>query len=77
MVAKTLAGLEQVLADEIRAIGGESVTPERRAVSFVGDKELMYKANFHLRTALKVLKPIAEFTVTDRDDLYKYAKEVN
>ena len=29
MVAKTLAGLEQVLADEIRAIGGESVTPER------------------------------------------------
>ncbi len=77
IVAKTFAGLEQVLADEITALGGESVTPERRAVSFIGDKELLYKANFSLRTALKVLKPIAEFTVKNRDDLYSKTKEIN
>ncbi|HZK97543.1 MAG TPA: THUMP domain-containing protein [Prolixibacteraceae bacterium] len=76
LVAKTLAGLENVLADEIRALGGESVLVERRAVSFVGDQEMMYKANFHLRTAIKILKPIAEFEVTNRDELYDHAKEI-
>ena len=76
IVAKTFAGLENVLADEIRALGAESVTVERRAVSFVGDQEMMYKANFHLRTALKILKPIAEFEVTKRDELYDHAKKI-
>jgi putative N6-adenine-specific DNA methylase len=76
IVAKTLAGLENVLADEIRAIGGESVSVERRAVSFTGDQEMMYKANFLLRTAIKILKPFAEFEVIDRDDLYNHAKEI-
>jgi putative N6-adenine-specific DNA methylase len=76
IVAKTLAGLENVLAGEIRALGGESVTVERRAVSFTGDQELMYKANFHLRTALKILKPIAEFEVTKRDELYVRTKKI-
>ena len=76
LVAKTLAGLENVLADEIRALGGESVLVERRAVSFIGDQEMMYKANFHIRTAIKILKPIAEFEVTNRDELYDHAKEI-
>jgi putative N6-adenine-specific DNA methylase len=76
IVAKTFAGLENVLADEIRTLGGESVTVERRAVSFIGDQALMYKANFHLRTALKILKPIAEFVVTNRDELYDHAKKI-
>ena len=76
IVAKTFAGLENILADEIKALGGESVSVERRAVSFVGDQALMYKANFHLRTALKILKPIAEFEVTNRDELYDHAKKI-
>ncbi|MCX6236488.1 MAG: THUMP domain-containing protein [Bacteroidia bacterium] len=76
IVAKTLAGLENVLADEIRVLGAESVLAERRAVSFVGDQEMMYKANFHLRTAIKILKPIAEFEVTNRDELYDHAKKI-
>ena len=76
IVAKTLAGLENILADEIRALGAESVLVGKRAVSFVGDQEMMYKANFHLRTAIKILKPIAEFEVTNRDELYDHAKEI-
>jgi len=76
IVAKTLAGLENILAGEIRALGAESVLVERRAVSFMGDQELLYKANFHLRTAIKILKPIAEFEVTNRDELYDHAKEI-
>ena len=76
IVAKTFAGLENILAGEIRALGGESVSVERRAVSFIGNQELMYKANFHLRTALKILKPIAEFEVSKRDELYDHAKKI-
>ncbi len=76
IVVKTFAGLESVLANEIRELGVEFVTPERRAVSFLGDKALLYKANFLLRTALKVLKPIATFKVEKKDDLYYHAKRV-
>jgi putative N6-adenine-specific DNA methylase len=77
MVAKTFAGLEQVLADEIKALGAESIAVERRAVSFWGDQELLYKANFSLRTALKILKPVAEFDVAKREQLYNLSKKVN
>ncbi len=76
IVVKTFAGLEPVLAEEIRALGAESVTPERRAVSFIGNKALLYKANFLLRTALKVLRPIAQFRIAKKEDLYNHAKNI-
>ncbi|WP_148303851.1 THUMP domain-containing protein [Prolixibacter bellariivorans] len=60
MVAKTFAGLEGVLASELEILGAENITEERRAVTFEGTKETLYKANFCLRTALRILKPIAE-----------------
>ena len=77
IVVKTFAGLETVLAAELKAIGAESVTPERRAVSFLGDKALLYKANFLLRTALKVLRPVAHFSVNRKEDLYDQTKKIN
>ena len=55
MVAKTFQGLEGVLSDELTALGAQEVVQGRRMVSFTGDKELMYRANFCLRTALRVL----------------------
>jgi putative N6-adenine-specific DNA methylase len=76
IVVKTFAGLEPVLANELMALGAESVTPERRAVSFYGDKNMLYKANFLLRTALKVLMPIAQFKVNRNEDLYNQAKKI-
>ena len=75
MVAKTFQGLEGVLSDELTALGAQDVVQGRRMVSFKGDKELMYKANFCLRTALRVLKPIYKFTSTDADDLYEQVKQ--
>lgn len=77
IVVKTFAGLEQVLAAEVKALGAESVTPERRAVSFLGDKAMLYKANFLLRTALKVLRPVAQFKIHWKDDLYNNTKKIN
>ena len=75
MVAKTFQGLEGVLSDELTALGAQDVVQGRRMVSFKGDKELMYRANFCLRTALRVLKPIYKFTSSDADDLYEQVKQ--
>lgn len=74
MVAKTFQGLEGVLADELRALGAEGVTEGRRMVAFEGDKEMLYRANFCLRTALRILKPFFKFHATNPDELYEQVK---
>ena len=74
MVAKTFLGLEGVLADELRAMGAEEVTEGNRVVSFRGDKEMLYRANFACRTAIRVLKPFLRLRSTGSDDLYEQLK---
>lgn len=71
MVAKTFFGFEEILAKELQQLGAQEVTPGTRMVSFSGDKGFMYKANIGLRTALKILKPIYYFRVTNEESLYK------
>jgi len=71
MVAKTFAGLETILAKELRQLGAGNIKPGVRVVSFEGDQGFMYKANLALRTALRVLKPIAEFKVQSEDEFYR------
>ena len=76
LVAKTLYGLEDVLADELRALGAEGVETGRRMVAFRGDKAMLYKANFHCRTALRILKPVARFRAENADEVYEAVKAV-
>lgn len=77
MVAKTMQGLEDVLAEELRGLGAKNVEPGRRMVSFEGDLEMLYKANLCCRTALRILKPICKFIANDPDTLYDMVKEYN
>ena len=67
MIAKTFQGLEETLAQELTSLGANEIQIGRRMVSFCGDKEMMYKANFCLRTAIRILKPTLEalFTATE------------
>ena len=74
MVAKTFLGLEGVLADELRALGAEGVTEGNRVVYFKGDKEMLYRANFACRTAVRILKPFITLSSTSADDLYEQLK---
>lgn len=76
LIAKTFAGLEEVLAKELTELGAEGVEAGRRMVVFRGDKEMMYKANFCLRTAVKILKPISQFKARDADDVYEQVKRI-
>ena len=71
LIAKTLHGLEEVLAEEIRELGGEHVTIMKRAVSFKGSNKLIYKANYMLRTAIRILKPIYEFEAKEEERFYR------
>lgn len=72
MVAKTLFGLEELLAQELRQLGASAIEIGTRNVSFVGDIGFMYKANLCCRTAIKILKPITAFNIFTEDDLYRH-----
>ena len=77
LLAKTLYGLEEVLAKELQNLGAEKIAILKRAVSFTGDKKLLYQANLHLRTALKILMPIHSFKINATPDLYKGVQKIN
>jgi putative N6-adenine-specific DNA methylase len=70
MLAKTIVGLEEVLANELLKLGARDIETHNRAVSFTGDLGFLYKANFCLRTALRILKPIKTFVVRNEQQLY-------
>ena len=70
MVAKTLFGLEELLAEELRQLGASNIEIGIRNVSFEGDTGFMYKANLCCRTAIKILKPINALNIFTDDDIY-------
>ena len=76
MIAKTFQGLEEVLAQELTALGANDIQIGRRMVSFTGDKAMLYRANFCLRTAIRILKPIKHFTAQDADEVYEAVKAI-
>lgn len=72
-----MAGLEGVLAEELKAIGAKDVEVLSRAVKFKGDKVLLYLSNLKCATALRILMPIMEFTIGSQDDFYNILLKQN
>lgn len=77
MIAKTLAGLEEVLAEELMTLGADKLQIGKRMVTFEGNLELLYRANFQCRTALRILRPVYTFRAKTTDDIYKKIKAMN
>lgn len=73
---KTFFGLEPVLAEEIKKLGGRNVELKNRAVNCEGDLGFLYKINYSARTALKILVPILDFKAYNEtkyyDKLFKF-----
>ncbi|PZU82524.1 MAG: RNA methyltransferase [Chryseobacterium sp.] len=67
---KTFFGLEQVLAEEVKKLGGKKVEAKNRAVTCEGDLGFLYKLNYSCRTALKILVPIMEFKAFNESKFY-------
>ncbi|MDC7996169.1 THUMP domain-containing class I SAM-dependent RNA methyltransferase [Altibacter sp. HG106] len=76
LLAKTLYGFEDLLAEELRKLGASAIEKGVRNVSFEGDTGFMYKANLMCRTAIKILKPIHAFNVFSEDDLYQKVYDI-
>lgn len=75
MIAKTFFGFEEVLAQELKALGAADVNIQNRMVEFNGDLGFMYKANYSLRTALRIQKPILSFSAKTEGQLYEKMKK--
>lgn len=72
--AKTLKGLEPLLAEELKELGAEKVVPVNRGVTFYGRRAMMYKVNLASRLALRVLVPVLEFEINNVEGLYRQVK---
>lgn len=70
MIAKTLKGLESLLAEELYGLGAENIRKGNRAVFFRGSMELMYRVNFFSRTAISVLLPVFNYSASNEQQLY-------
>lgn len=68
---KTFFGLEEILAEEIKKLGGRNVEVKNRAVNCEGDLGFLYKINYSARTALKILVPITEFKAFSEQKFYE------
>lgn len=68
--ATTAKGLEQVLAEELRSLGLEVLAIPTGGVSFRGSRADGYRACLWLRTAGRILQPIASFACRSAEMLY-------
>lgn len=76
IVAKTFAGLEDLLAAEIGVAGGKKIKKIKRGVTFEGDEECLYRCMLSLRTVLRLLIPVFKFKAHTEKDLYFKAKKL-
>lgn len=75
--ATTAKGIEEVLADELRALRIEVAAVETGGVRFKGDLNACYRANLWLRTANRILIPLAEFACDNADRLYEGVRSID
>ncbi|MBA5630476.1 THUMP domain-containing class I SAM-dependent RNA methyltransferase [Moheibacter lacus] len=75
MQAKTFFGFETVLAEELKALGAADVEIKNRLVEFNGDIGFLYKANYSLYTAIRILMPIHSFSAKNEFQLYDRFKK--
>lgn len=70
-------GLEQLLADELLAVGAKSIKPTDGGVSFDGDWAICYAANLHSRIATRILWQVARGKYMNEEDLFDAAYKIN
>ncbi|MBP6826403.1 MAG: class I SAM-dependent RNA methyltransferase [Saprospiraceae bacterium] len=75
--AKTLSGLEPALAAELKTLGATGIRELKRAVAFDGDLRMLYRANYELRSVLRVLIPIHSFPAYNEKNLYEGIREID
>jgi 23S rRNA (guanine2445-N2)-methyltransferase / 23S rRNA (guanine2069-N7)-methyltransferase len=79
--ARTLAGLEWVLARELEAVGATDLRVGRRTIEFSAapgrEQETVYRAVLESRTAIRVLEPLGRFRVDSPESLHRAVSEID
>ncbi len=75
-LAKTFFGFEKILEDELKQLGALNITSKNRVVEFYGDLGFLYKANFSLFTALRILVPFTEFRAQNIEHFYRNLRKI-
>lgn len=74
---RTTTGLEELLAEELHALGATEIFERRRLVTCEGDLKLLYRANLWLRTAIRVLRPLSNFAAPDEKTFYDGVRQID
>jgi 23S rRNA (guanine2445-N2)-methyltransferase / 23S rRNA (guanine2069-N7)-methyltransferase len=79
--ARTLEGLEWLLARELEAVGATDLRIGRRTIEFSPapgqERETLYRAVLESRTAIRVLEPLGRFRVASPEALYRAMQEID
>lgn len=71
--AKTLAGMERLLKDELIELGATDLVVVRRGVEFGADMSTLVRICLCTRFAIRVLRPVLWFKADNTDALYEEA----
>jgi 23S rRNA (guanine2445-N2)-methyltransferase / 23S rRNA (guanine2069-N7)-methyltransferase len=81
LTARTLEGLEWILARELESLGAQELRIGRRTIEFSpaagAEKETLYRTVLESRTAIRVLEPLGRFRVESPESLYRAMQEVD
>jgi putative N6-adenine-specific DNA methylase len=66
-------GLEELLADELRAVGAAELRSTHGGVHFSGDWSVCYRANLESRLATRILWHIVKGPYASEEDIYRLA----
>ncbi len=77
LYATCASGLEQLLAEEIRACGGSNVNVAGSGVRFDGALDVAYRACIWSRVANRILLPIHSGSAASPEALYEVVQEVD
>ena len=81
LTARTLEGLEWILARELEAFGAVDLRIGRRTIEFSApagrEQETLYRAVLESRTAIRILEPLGRFRVDSPESLYRAMQEVD
>ncbi len=72
-----MAGMEEILAQELKGLGAQNIQVLNRAVKAEANKKTIYRINLSSYFALRVLLPIRQDTVHNEDQLYYSVKRIN
>lgn len=81
LTARTLEGLEWLLARELEALGAHDLRIGRRTIEFSAapgrEQETLYRAVLESRTAIRVLEPLGRFRADSPESLYRALQELD